>query len=169
MQPTFFLVPKKTSKLIWGAGPIFQLPTATSTYLGQGKLGIGPSVVLLTQPGHWTIGVLANNVWSIAGSGGRPAVNQFLMQYFINYNLNKGWYLSIAPILTANWECFQRKHMDSSVWRGRGQNHETWIPAGESERIFLRKRCLSGGNLIVEHASADCIPVPQADQAAGTE
>jgi hypothetical protein len=104
MQPTFFLVPKKTSKLIWGAGPIVQLPTATSNYLGQGKLGLGPSVVLLTQPGHWTIGVLANNVWSIAGSGGRPAVNQFLMQYFINYNLKKGWYLSIAPILTANWE-----------------------------------------------------------------
>ncbi len=104
MQPTFFLVPKKTSKLIWGVGPILQLPTATSTYLGQGKLGIGPSVVLLTQPGHWTIGMLANNVWSIAGSGGRPAVNQFLMQYFINYNLNKGWYLSTAPIITANWE-----------------------------------------------------------------
>jgi hypothetical protein len=104
MQPTFFLVPKKTSKLIWGAGPIVQIPTATSEYLGQGKLGLGPSVVLLTQPGHWTLGVLANNVWSIAGSGGRPAVNQFLMQYFINYNLKKGWYLSVAPIVTANWE-----------------------------------------------------------------
>jgi hypothetical protein len=104
MQPTFFLVPKKTSKLIWGAGPIVQIPTATSEYLGQGKLGLGPSIVLLTQPGHWTLGVLANNVWSIAGSGGRPAVNQFLMQYFINYNLKKGWYLSVAPIVTANWE-----------------------------------------------------------------
>jgi hypothetical protein len=40
-----------------GAGPIFQLPTATTTLLGQGKLGLGPSLVLLTQPGHWTIGV----------------------------------------------------------------------------------------------------------------
>lgn len=103
MQPTFFLVPKKTGKLIWGAGPIIQLPTATSTYLGQGKLGLGPSIVLLTQPGHWTIGMLANNVWSVAGSGGRPDVNQFLLQYFINYNLKKGWYLTTAPILTANW------------------------------------------------------------------
>ncbi|MEJ2057672.1 MAG: hypothetical protein P8X39_07530 [Desulfofustis sp.] len=25
-------------------------------------------------------------------------------QYFINYNLTKGWYLSTAPIITANWE-----------------------------------------------------------------
>ena len=103
MQPTFFLVPKKTGKLIWGGGPIVQLPTATSKFLGQGKLGLGPSIVLLTQPGPWTIGVLANNVWSVAGSGGRPDVNQFLMQYFINYNLKKGWYLTTAPILTANW------------------------------------------------------------------
>lgn len=104
MQPTFFLVPKMTGKLIWGAGPIFQLPTATSTSLGQGKLGLGPSVVVLTQPGPWTIGVLANNVWSVAGSGSRPDVNQFLMQYFVNYNMKKGWYLTTSPILTANWQ-----------------------------------------------------------------
>jgi hypothetical protein len=104
MVPTFFLSPKKPGKLIWGAGPVFQLPTATNTFLGQGKLGIGPSVVVLTQPGHWTLGALANNVWSVAGSGSRPDVNQFLMQYFINYNLKKGWYLTWQPTLTANWE-----------------------------------------------------------------
>jgi hypothetical protein len=104
MLPTFFLSPKKPGKLIWGAGPVFQLPTATSTYLGQGKLGLGPSVVLLTQPGHWTLGVLANNIWSVAGSGSRPDVNQFLLQYFINYNLKKGWFLTWQPTLTANWE-----------------------------------------------------------------
>jgi hypothetical protein len=103
MQPTLFLSPKKTGKLIWGAGPIIQLPTATSEFLGQGKLGLGPSIVALTQPGPWTIGILANNVWSVAGSGSRPAVNQFLLQYFVNYNLKKGWYISVSPILTANW------------------------------------------------------------------
>ena len=72
MVPSFFLSPRKPGKLIWGAGPVFQLPTATNTFLGQGKLGIGPSVVVLTQPGHWTLGVLANNIWSVAGSGSRP-------------------------------------------------------------------------------------------------
>jgi hypothetical protein len=56
------------------------------------------------QPGHWTIGVLFNNVWSVAGSGSRPSVNQFLLQYFINYNLKKGWYITWQPTLTANWE-----------------------------------------------------------------
>ena len=104
MVPTFFISPKKPGKLIWGAGPAFQFPTATSNYLGQGKLGIGPSVVVLTQPGHWTLGVLANNIWSVAGSGSRPDVNQFLLQYFINYNLKKGWFITWQPTLTANWE-----------------------------------------------------------------
>jgi hypothetical protein len=104
MLPTFFISPKKPGKLIWGVGPVFQLPTATNTYLGQGKLGLGPSIVVLTQPGNWTLGVLANNVWSVAGSGSRPDVNQFLLQYFINYNLKKGWYITWQPTLTANWE-----------------------------------------------------------------
>jgi hypothetical protein len=104
MVPTFFVSPKKPGKLIWGIGPVFQLPTATSTFLGQGKFGIGPSAVALMQPGHWTLGALVNNVWSVAGSGGRPAVNQFLLQYFINYNLKKGWFITWQPTLTANWE-----------------------------------------------------------------
>jgi hypothetical protein len=27
-----------------------------------------------------------------------------LFQYFINYNFPSGWYLTSAPIITANWE-----------------------------------------------------------------
>src|SRR5215472_1772097 len=104
MTPTFFLSPAKPGKLIWGAGPVFVLPTATSKVLGQGKLSLGPSVVTLVQPGHWTFGALVNNAWSVAGSGGRPSVNQMLLQYFINYNLKKGWYITVQPIITANWE-----------------------------------------------------------------
>jgi hypothetical protein len=103
MNPTFFLSPRRPGKLIWGAGPAFVIPTATNEILGQGKFSIGPSFVALTQPGHWTLGILINNVWSVAGSGSRPDVNQMLLQYFINYNLKKGWYLSWSPIITANW------------------------------------------------------------------
>jgi hypothetical protein len=103
MNPTFFLSPAKSSKLIWGAGPAIVIPTATSKLLGQGKFSMGPSVVALTQPGNWTIGALVNNVFSIVGSSHRPAVNQMLLQYFVNYNLKKGWYITSSPIVTANW------------------------------------------------------------------
>jgi hypothetical protein len=46
---------------------------------------------------------VAWNTWSFAGSGDRD-VNLLTWQYFINYNLPKGWYLSSPPIITANWE-----------------------------------------------------------------
>ena len=105
-EPYFFLSPKK-SKMIWGVGPTFVLPTATNTtYLGQGKLSMGPSVVVLVQPTALTIGFLANNYWSVAGHSNhaiKPAVNQFLLQWFVNYNMKKGWYLTTSPIVTANW------------------------------------------------------------------
>jgi hypothetical protein len=103
MNPTFFLSPAKPGKVIWGVGPTTIFPTATSAVLGQGKLSFGPSAVTLIQPGHWTIGALVNNVWSVAGSDHRPHVNQMLLQYFINYNMKKGWYLASQPIVTANW------------------------------------------------------------------
>lgn len=113
MNPSFFFVPKK-SKIIWGVGPSIVLPTATNTtFLGQGKLSIGPSAVVLVQPAHWTIGALANNIWSVAGHSNldKPAVNQFLLQYFVNYNMKKGWYLTTSPIITANWRA-----TDGNVW-----------------------------------------------------
>ncbi len=39
-------------------------------------------------------------VWSL----GCDDVNQMLTQPLINYNLEKGWYLVSAPIITANWK-----------------------------------------------------------------
>jgi len=33
----------------------------------------------------------------------KPAVNQFLLQYFINYNMKKGYYLTVQPTVAANW------------------------------------------------------------------
>jgi hypothetical protein len=104
LNPSFFLSPAKPGKLIWGVGTAIVLPTATNPILGQGKWSAGPSFVLLTQPGKWTLGALVNNVWSFAGQSRRPDVNQMLFQYFINYNLKKGYYITWQPTLTADWE-----------------------------------------------------------------
>lgn len=104
LNPTFFLSPAKPHKIIWGVGPAVVLPTATNSKLGQGKWSMGPSIVVLAQPAKWTLGVLVNNVWSFAGQSSRKDVNQMVFQYFINYNLNKGWYITWQPTLTADWE-----------------------------------------------------------------
>jgi hypothetical protein len=47
---------------------------------------------------------LTQNVWLVAGDSDAPDVNQFQFQYFVNYNLDDGWYLSSTPTLTADWE-----------------------------------------------------------------
>jgi hypothetical protein len=123
MNPSFFLSPKK-SKIIWGAGPTFVLPTATNTkYLGQGKLSVGPTAVVVLQPSHFTIGVLVNNYWSVAGHSNKdkPAVNQFFVEPFINYNMKKGWYLVSGPEITANWRAAGDNVWNTPVGGGAGR------------------------------------------------
>ena len=105
IQPQFYFSPNTGSKVTWGLGPIFQLPTGTPyRYMSQGKFAIGPTLVALAQPSRWTIGVLANNLWSVAGHKDAQDVNQFLIEPFINFNLKRAWYLSFSPNITANWE-----------------------------------------------------------------
>ena len=103
INPTFFLSPGKPGELIWGVGPTFTLPTATDRLLGNGVWSMGPAGVVLTMQGDWVFGALMNNQWSVGGWGDKP-VNAFLMQPFVNYNFAEGWYLTSAPILTANWK-----------------------------------------------------------------
>ena len=102
-NPSFFLSPAKPGELIWGVGPTFTLPTATDRDLGAGQWSMGPTGVVLTMQGHWVYGVLMNNQWSVGGWGDKP-VNAMLLQWFLNYNLPDGWYLTTSPIVTADWK-----------------------------------------------------------------
>lgn len=52
LQSLFFSPVKPTaSGWIWGAGPVFLLPTATDDLLGAEKWGLGPTAVALKQKG----------------------------------------------------------------------------------------------------------------------
>jgi len=99
-----FLSPAEPGKIIWGAGPVLQIPTATDERLGSDKWSGGAGVVALTMPGKWVLGFLGYNIWSFAGPSDEQDVNSMLFQYFVNYNLSNGWYLSSTPVITANWE-----------------------------------------------------------------
>ena len=96
---TAWLSPTKASKITWGIGPAFQIPTASKDIYGSGEFGVGPSAVALTTKGQWVAGFVINNIWTF----GDVKENKFLFQYFVNYNLPKAWYIVTAPILTANW------------------------------------------------------------------
>ncbi len=57
-----FFSPSKPSKLTWGVGPVFVLPTATDDTLGGDTWSGGVSVVGLVMPGKWVIGSLLSNI-----------------------------------------------------------------------------------------------------------
>ncbi len=115
-----YLSPANTGSLIWGVGPIFLLPTATDDTLGADKWGTGASVALLSMPGNWVLGSLISNVWSVGGTGTQD-VNLFTWQYFINYNLPDSWYLTTAPIITANWEADSGNRWTIPIGGGMGK------------------------------------------------
>jgi hypothetical protein len=104
INQTFYFSPADATGLIWGVGRSFNLPTATATPLGSAKFSMGPAAVALVMPKPWVVGILARQLWSVAGPSNRPNVSQLLVQPFINYNMEEGWYLVSSPIMTANWE-----------------------------------------------------------------
>lgn len=104
MNISFFFSPSKPASFLWGLGPILQFPTATDATLGSGKWCAGPTGVIVYMKRQWVVGVLANNVWSYAGERDRQRVSAMLVQYFINYNLPLGWYISTSPYITADWQ-----------------------------------------------------------------
>ena len=60
--------------------------------------------MVLTLPGHWVIGALAQNTWSFAGDEDRANVNFFFSQVFVSYIPSHGIYFTSSPIITADWE-----------------------------------------------------------------
>jgi hypothetical protein len=106
LNTSLFLSPAKTKGFTWGVGPIFGFPTNTNNLLGTNTFSAGPTAVVVAMTKHWVIGTLANQQWSIGNSTPNQRVNAMLIQPFINYNLPEGWYLTTAPVITANWEAF---------------------------------------------------------------
>jgi hypothetical protein len=99
-----FLSPTPTGNFSWGAGPAISFPTATDKVLGSGKWSIGPAAVGIWSIDNIVTGALINNIWSFAGDGDRQDVSFLTFQPFFNYNLDDGWFINTAPIITANWE-----------------------------------------------------------------
>jgi len=100
----FFSPSEAKNGFVWGAGPVFLVPTATDELLGGKKWGIGPSALALLQRHSMTIGSLVSQTWSVAGDEERSDVNFLYMQPFFNYNWKSGAGLGISAEITQNWE-----------------------------------------------------------------
>jgi len=118
---SLYLSPVNYDKIIWGVGPSIMLPTASDDQLGSGKWSGGITAVGLTQPGWGTYGALFRQLWSFAGDSNRGDVNQFLFEPFINYNLDKGWYLISDIIMVANWDAPSSERWTVPLGGGAGK------------------------------------------------
>jgi hypothetical protein len=137
VQASSFFSPARVGKVIWGAGPVISLPTATEDILGTKKVSIGPTAVALSIQGHWLYGALVQNLFSVAGPSKRPDVNQMLVQPFVNYNMRHGWYLTSSPIITSNWEVNGNKRWTVPVGGGVGRIvHFGKIPVSTYAQLF---------------------------------
>ncbi|MGK9200624.1 transporter [Sinorhizobium meliloti] len=83
-QASLFLSPAAPGPggLIWGVGPVFNLPTATRAELGTREWGMGPTGVALMQKGPWTVGFLANHLWTFDEGD----INQTFLNPWGTYN-----------------------------------------------------------------------------------
>jgi hypothetical protein len=89
---------------IWGVGPVELLPTATDEVLGGERWGLGPTAVALKQSGPWTVGLLANHIWSVAGDDDRADVNATFLQPFVSYITKTKTTIGLTTETTYDWE-----------------------------------------------------------------
>jgi hypothetical protein len=105
VQSVFFSPKQPTAGgWIWGAGPVFLLPTGSDDLLTADKWAAGPTAVALRQQGPWTYGALANHLWSFAGSDNRADVDATFLQPFLSYTTPTAWSFALNTESTYDWE-----------------------------------------------------------------
>jgi hypothetical protein len=108
VQSLFFSPKAPTSGgWIWGAGPALLWPTSTDDALGSGKVGAGPTALMLRQEKGWTYGVLANHIWSYAGQGSSAEVNATFVQPFVSYTTKSFTTFGLNTESTYDWSKHQ--------------------------------------------------------------
>lgn len=98
-----FVTSGKPSKVITGYGVVLVVPWGESG-LSSEKWQAGPGFVALTKIDKWVFGSVVTQQWDFAGKGSAEDVSLAVWQYFINYNLQDGWFLTSSPTMSANWE-----------------------------------------------------------------
>jgi hypothetical protein len=108
VQSLFFSPKKQTERgWTWGVGPVFLLPTASKDILGSEKWGIGPTAVALKQEHGWTVGVLANHIWSVAGDNDRQDVSATYLQPFLSFTTRTYTTFGVNTESTYDWKAEQ--------------------------------------------------------------
>jgi hypothetical protein len=117
----FFSPKEKVGDWIVGFGPYLEFPTNSGPdgRFGSDNWSAGPAFVALKMEGPWVYGSLVTHLWSYYGDD--PEVNVTAIQPFVNYNMKDGWYLSGAPVITANWSADSSQQWTIPIGGGVGK------------------------------------------------
>ena len=121
LQSSFFLTPSKGQTWIWGVGPVFQVPSATSKALGTGRWSAGPTAALVYEQGPWFAGILTYQLMSFAGDRGRGSINQTYIEPQVSYNFTSGSYIQCDPAMTYDWTADENDAWDIPMGIDVGQ------------------------------------------------
>lgn len=102
---SLFFSPKEPTRggLIWGAGPVIQIPTNTDG-LGRDQWGLGLTGVALKQSNGWTYGGLANHIWSVSNDDVYGHSSVSFLQPFVSYSTPGGTTYSGNIEASYDWE-----------------------------------------------------------------
>jgi hypothetical protein len=106
VQSLFLSPSQPTNGFLWGAGPVFLIPIQTDELLGLDTFAAGPTAVGLWQGNGWTVGMLGNHLWSVAGDS-NDEVNATFLQPFLAYTASNAWTLSLNTESTYDWNAEQ--------------------------------------------------------------
>ena len=101
---SLFFSPAVPKDVIWGVGPVFLVPTGTDKLLTGGKWGGGPTGVVLKQAGAWTVGALANHIWSFAGDSSRNNISTTFVNPFISHTSKSAFTYGVALDIVYDWK-----------------------------------------------------------------
>jgi hypothetical protein len=110
LQSFFFSPARPTAGgWIWGVGPVLLLPTGSDDLLTADQWAAGPTAVALTQQGHWTVGALANHLWSFDNKSNNKIsdVNRSFVQPFVSYTTAAAWTYTLQSEMTYDWNSSQ--------------------------------------------------------------
>ena len=101
---SFFFSPKQPTRggIIWGAGPVFLLPTGSDGY-GADQFAMGVTAVALKQTGPWTFGFLGNPLWDVGGGGDATDISSTFAQPFVSYATANAWTFALNTEATYDW------------------------------------------------------------------
>jgi hypothetical protein len=95
--------PSIAGNWLFGIGPTFIFPTASTSVTGQGKWQVGPAGIAGYLSKKWILAAFVQDWTSFAGDATRPSSHQMNLQPVAAYFLPGGWSIGYSGNILANW------------------------------------------------------------------